>query len=390
MEKEVAGYSEYLPKLIISDSDNSADMLYSTRFQAPDDFIFIQDRISDDKLDTSIILNKLEISRARKIVKKIDNIILDEELEPKAQERFKLGKKKPSLLQIAAERILSRDIKHVAVPRRFPYAYAVELNKYGIELSYPPCHLFPERKIKTQYEIRQIRRALEITQEGLKRATEILEAAKTRPSKKLEWNGSILTSEILRGEIDSAVLKSGGIPRGTIVACGKQACDPHEVGYGPLFAGELIIIDIFPRDVKSGYFGDLTRTFIKGKANDAQYKLWQTVLDGQILAIKSIHAKIKGEVIYQKVCKLFKSNGYKTEVINNNPVGFFHGLGHAIGLDLHEEPRFNTTELKHGMVFTVEPGLYYPEIGGVRHEDVVVVKEDGCEVLSDFPKVLEV
>ena len=106
----------------------------------------------------------------------------------------------------------------------------------------------------------------------------------------MRWSGKTLTSEMLRAEIDSAILRAGGIPTGTIVAGGDQACDPHERGYGPLYADSLIILDVFPRDAKTGYFGDMTRTVLRGRASEAQRKLWETVKAGQVLALKRIKA----------------------------------------------------------------------------------------------------
>src|SRR5438270_13928370 len=124
-------------------------------------------------------------------------------------------------------------------------------------------------------------RAMRITEQGLKRAIEVLKASKPGAGKRLRWNGKTLTSEVLRAEIDSAILRAGGTPAGTIVAGGDQACDPHERGSGPLRANSLIILDIFPRDAKTGYYGDMTRTVVKGRASEAQRRLWTTVKDGQ-------------------------------------------------------------------------------------------------------------
>ena len=131
-----------------------------------------------------------------------------------------------------------------------------------------------EREFKTEEELRAIRRAIRITEIGLARGIEVLQAAEIKPGKKLVWGGIVLTSEKLRAEIDTAILQAGGTPTTTIVAGGDQACDPHDRGSGPLKADSLIILDIFPKDARSGYFGDLTRTVVRGKANEAQRALW--------------------------------------------------------------------------------------------------------------------
>ena len=195
---------------------------------------------------------------------------------------------------------------------------------------------------------------------------------------------------MLRAEIDSAILRAGGLPANTIVAGGDQACDPHERGHGPLYANSLIILDIFPRDAKTGYYGDMTRTVMRGRATEAQRKLWETVKAGQALALKEIKAGVDGLSIHQAIQKLFVDRGYPTEVRNGRRVGFFHGTGHGLGLEIHEYPRLQKVTLKAGQALTVEPGLYYPGIGGARIEDVVIVERGGCRILSRFPKQLEI
>jgi Xaa-Pro aminopeptidase len=230
---------------------------------------------------------------------------------------------------------------------------------------------------------------LRITETGLKRAMEVLKASKPK-GKKLIWSGKTLTSELLRAEIDTAMLRAGGTPTNTIVAGGDQACDPHERGSGPLHANSLIILDIFPRDAKTGYWGDMTRTVVRGRASEAQRKLWQTVLDGQELALREIKDGVDGMTIHKAIQALFKKRSYPTEIRNGVNVGFFHGTGHGLGLEIHEYPRLQKVVLKDRQVLTVEPGLYYPGLGGVRHEDVVVVTKTGSKILSRFPKPLEI
>src|SRR4029077_3220118 len=166
-------------------------------------------------------------------------------------------------------------------------------------------------------------------------------------------------------------------------------CDPHECGFGPLYADSLIILDVFPRDAKSGYFGDMTRTVLRGRASDAQRKLWDAVKAGQALALKRIKAGVDGMTIHKAIQDLFARRGFPTETRKGRRVGFFHGTGHGLGLEIHEYPRLQKVTLKTGHVVTVEPGLYYPGLGGVRIEDVVVVTKKGHKMLSRLPKELE-
>jgi Xaa-Pro aminopeptidase len=231
--------------------------------------------------------------------------------------------------------------------------------------------------------------ALRITEIGLARAMEVLKASRPGTGTRLRWAGKPLTSEVLRAEIDSAILRAGGNPTGTIVAGGDQACDPHERGSGPLLSNSLIILDVFPRDAKSGYFGDLTRTVLRGRASESQRKLWDTVKAGQALALRRIKAGVDGMEIHKGIQDLFAKRGYSTGVRQRRRVGFFHGTGHGLGLEIHEYPRLQKVTLQEREVITVEPGLYYPGLGGVRLEDVVVVTRTGCKMLSRFPKQLE-
>jgi Xaa-Pro aminopeptidase len=206
----------------------------------------------------------------------------------------------------------------------------------------------------------------------------------------LIWAKGRLTSEILRAEIDSSILRAGGLPANTIVVGGMQACDPHERGSGPLRPHELIILDIFPRDAKSGYFGDMTRTVVRGRAGEPQRRLWETVQRGQRMALRGMKPGASGQALHEKIKGFFAQEGYPTEQRNGRWVGFFHGTGHGLGLEIHEEPRFGRTIFEPGHVLTVEPGIYWPGVGGCRIEDVGVITATGVRKLSRFPQELEI
>jgi Xaa-Pro aminopeptidase len=146
-----------------------------------------------------------------------------------------------------------------------------------------------------------MRKALEITEAGMARGIEVVKQSTPGKAQKLQWHGADLTSEVLRAEIDTAVLRSGGLPANTIVAGGDQACDPHERGHGPLKANSLIILDIFPRSAASGYYGDLTRTILRGHASDEQRRLWETVNEGQALALKKMKPGVDGLELHEEI-----------------------------------------------------------------------------------------
>ena len=368
-------------RLIVAASETDADMLYATRFFAPDPFIFLQ---RNGK--RTLVLSDLEIGRGRRQAK-ADEFVSFNQLEREVQGK---SKKAPPYEKVLSHFLRKRGVRSTIVPANFPLGYAQELAANKIRLRATNGLFWPERETKSEKEIEMIGRALRITEIGLKRAIEVLARSTITRGKQLRWSGKTLTSEMLRTEIDTAILRAGGTPTGTIVAGGDQACDPHERGFGPLYANSLIILDVFPRDAKTGYFGDMTRTVLRGRASEAQRKLWETVKAGQALALKKIKAGVDGMAIHKAIQNLFRERGFPTEVRKGKNVGFFHGTGHGLGLEIHEYPRLQKGTLKGRQVLTVEPGLYYPGLGGVRHEDVVVVTKTGCKILSRFPKKLEI
>jgi len=370
-----------LARLIVAPSETDADMLYATRIFIGDPFIFLQ-----QKGKRTLVLSDLEIDRAKKNAK-ADEFVMFNQLEREVQGK---AKKAPPYEKVLAHFLTKRGVKRALVPANFPLGFANEIKRKGIALETSNGLFWPAREKKTAEEIRLLKRALRMTETGMKRGMEILKASKPGAGKKLKWSGKTLTSETLRAEIDSAILRAGGVPTNTIVAGGDQACDPHERGFGPLRADSLIILDIFPRDGKTGYWGDMTRTVVRGRASEQQRKLWEAVKAGQTLGLKRIKAGVDGMSIHQAITELFERRGFPTEVRNGRRVGFFHGTGHGLGLEIHEHPRLQKVVLKAGQCLTVEPGLYYPGIGGARIEDVVIVEKTGCRILSRFPKQLEI
>ncbi len=368
-------------RLIVAASETDPNMLYATRFFAPDPFIFLE---RNGK--RTLVLSDLEIDRGRKQAE-ADEFVSFNQLEREVQRQ---SKKAPAYEKVLAHFLRKRGVRSTIVPANFPLGYAQELTGNKIRVQATNGLFWPEREAKSAKEIEMIGQALRITEKGLKRAIEVLKASKPGPGKRLRWSGKTLTSEMLRAEIDSTILRAGGIPTGTIVAGGDQACDPHERGFGPLYANSLIILDVFPRDAKTGYFGDMTRTVLRGRASEAQRKLWETVKAGQALALRKIKAGVDGMTIHKAIQKFFAERGFPTEVRKGRHVGFFHGTGHGLGLEIHEHPRLQKVTLKDRQVLTVEPGLYYPGLGGARQEDVVVVTKTGCKILSRFPKQLEI
>jgi Xaa-Pro aminopeptidase len=357
-------------------------MLYATRFRVPDAFVFVE-----TEGGTAILLSDLEVDRGRREAR-VDEVVSFSEWEKKVQGA---KEKKPAFTKVVAAFLKDRGLKQVSVPADFPLGMARALKKQGLGIRPAKAAFFPAREIKAVREIKAIEAALRITEAGMARGMEILRAATIRKDGKLQWARRVLTAELLRREMEIAVVRAGGEAQGdTIVACGDLACDPHERGHGALRAHELLVLDIFPRDARSGYFGDMTRTVIRGQAGEAQRAIWETCLEGQEQVLAAMKPGAVGREIHEGIKACFAERGYPTEVKDGRWQGFFHGTGHGLGLEIHESPRFAATVFKVGQVITVEPGIYVPGIGGVRHEDVALVTREGCRVLSHFPKELEV
>jgi Xaa-Pro aminopeptidase len=373
--------NDRLPRLIFASSEESADLVYATKFSVPDPVLFLQ---QNDK--KTVLLSDLEIDRGKKEAK-VDEVIALSSIE----RLLKKGRRgKPPIETTIATFLRQRRVRKAAVPYNFPIGLANVLAKEGVTVI-PIAGLFwREREFKSEEELQFIRRAIRIAEAGLARGLEVLQAAEIKSGKRLVWGGTTLTSERLRAQIDTAILHAGGTAADTIVAGGEQACDPHDRGSGTLKADSLIILDIFPKDGRSGYYGDLTRTVVRGKSSEAQRALWWTVFDAQKFALQKIRAGGSGAALQKEVSAFFQRKGYPAEIRDGRWVGFFHGLGHGVGLEIHEQPRIARTKFKTGQVLTIEPGLYFPGIGGVRIEDDGVVTENGFKVLSKFAKTLEI
>ncbi len=370
------------PKLIFGSPETCADLLYATQFRAPDAFACLQ--IADKKY---ILLNDLEIDRGR-VEAKVEQVDSYSEVEKMI---LPSPEKKPSQSKVIAAWINSKAVSELKVSQDFPFGLARDLKKEGIDLKPVRGSLYPEREIKSRAEIHLVEKAIGIAEAGMTRGIEVLRASRIRKDGSLSFNGETLTSELLRIEMEATALRHGGEARGdTIVASGEQACDPHSRGSGPLFANQLIILDIFPRDARTGWFGDISRTVVRGQATDAQRHLWETCLAGQKLAHDAMKPGTEGRIIHNMVKRFFADNGYPTEIKNGRWHGFFHGTGHGLGLEIHESPRFSDTDFLPGQVITVEPGIYIPGLGGVRHEDVALITKTGSRLLTQLPKPFEI
>jgi len=370
--------------LMVADSDRDANMLYATGMFVPDPFIYLRLRGR-----AIIVMSDLELDRARKQSPHCRALSLS-----RYQKKLRgKGVNHPTVAHVIQAVLRERGVRWVVVPENFPLGLAGELARLGISAKARRGSFFPRREQKTPGEVKKISAALVMAEVGMAEAMQVLHASRTSRDGRLLHQNVPLTSEKLRSVIDAAILRASGLAVRTIVAGGKQGCDPHECGYGPLRANEPIIIDIFPRSQKTGYFGDITRTVVRGRASEGVQRLYDTVLRGQKLAFRQVRAGVPTLEVHQAVQDFFAREGYKTQRRNGRMEGFFHGTGHGLGLEIHEAPRMGPNsvgKLKPGHVVTVEPGLYYPELGGVRLEDVALVTANGARNLTRFEKVLEI
>lgn len=365
--------------LIIDTTENNADLLYRTNFFVPDPVIYIE-----HKGEKILVLSDLEIDRGK------DNATVDTVLSLSEYQRRLSSKKRKRLrfVDIVDEVLKDLKIKKALVPGMFSIKYADELRKRGYKIKVSEEEpFFKERLKKTPQEVHSLKDALRKTARAMDLAIRMVASSEIRRNK-LYMNGQVLTSEKVKGEISAELSRMGYNASHTIVASGVHSSMPHHSGEGPIFADKPLVIDIFPRSQDTGYFGDMTRTVIRGEPSEKLVKMYNTVLNGQKLGISMIRDGVKSKDVHSAIVEYFDESGFETGNLNGKQQGFIHSTGHGLGLEIHEPPRIGMGDeiLKEGNVLTVEPGLYYEKIGGIRIEDVVVVEKNGCTNLTKYPK----
>lgn len=369
--------------LLVSASEGDSNMLYAAGFFVPDPFIFFQ-----HKQTSYVVMSDLEIDRAKKQAH-ADRVLSLSLYQKKLR---KMGVAIPATIDILDLLFRERGIRSLIVPANFSALLADQLRAKGFTVQIKRDPFFAERETKDAGEVRHITESLRVAKLGLEAGIRALKRTKIGRDRYLYLNGSRLTSETLKTVVNTTIMAQGWLPSHTIISSGNQCVDPHHEGTGPIRAHTSIIFDIFPRSQKNGYFGDLSRTVVRGRAANKLKEIYATVQAGQQLGFDMIRDGINGREVHQKILDLFKTRGFPTGRINGRMQGFFHGTGHGLGLDIHEPPRIAPVEatLRTGHVVTVEPGLYYLGVGGVRLEDVVLVTEKGNRNLTNCPQFLEI
>ncbi len=364
-----------IARLILASGENCADMRYAAGFSTPDEFFYYETQSV-----RGVIVSPLEFSRAVREAHPDAEVRAESEF---GQNRIEIVKALGAMLRVGG----------FLVPQDFPLLWADRIREAGFSVKPQPGTFFPEREFKSEEEIGKITASQRAGEAGFMRAVMVLSEAGIGKDNMLFWRGEVLTSEILRAEIDLTMVRCGMLPTGTICAGGAQGAQPHNTGSGALYANSPIVMDIFPRSASTGYWGDLTRTVVKGRASALVKKAYETVLAARELGKSMVKAGAVPSEIHRAVAHSMEKAGFRTGKTGDSDFGFFHGLGHGVGLDIHEAPRLsprNDVPLRGGEAVTVEPGLYYPEWGGIRLEDLVVVTAGGARCLTDAPDFLEI
>ena len=331
------------------------------------------------------MVSPMEKGRAERQAKPGTRVITPAELGLRGRQRGRMERQVEALLK-------TEGIKRIEVPADFPVGLYRALAAKGIAirvLSRPVC---PQRSIKTPAETALLRASQRAAVAAMRGAVARIASARIDAQGLLRSGRALLSSECVRRQIHEILMQHECIGSETIVAGGRQAADPHERGSGPLRAGEAIIIDIFPKSEKSGYWGDITRTVCRGPAAPELKRLYQAVRAAQSAALRCVSAGVCSDEVHAAAQSVFVSRGYETGIREGHNVGFIHGTGHGVGLDIHESPRISAGGgiLQAGQVITIEPGLYYPDLGGVRIEDTIIVTEEGWRYLAACEKKFEV
>jgi len=383
--------------LLYSNSVKDANMYYMSGFLAPDPFIFVK-RVDEQPL---IVVNQMELSRAKKesAVKDVRSYFDYDYLRiVKSDKDPKLG-----VMKFVAAVAKKEQGKNTALytPHNTPAVLVDTLRHEGLKVKPMFDVIEKARETKETEEIEAIKSVQRIVEEAATTAIDLIADADIGAEGKLfhreDGRKTLLTSGKVRSMFDHTFIDKGCIAEEeTIVACGPGGADPHYSGRADdvLKANQPIVLDIFPRSIRKRYVSDMTRTVVRGKASKDVKRMFETVRKTKDAAADAIKAGVSGTAMQTLCYDMLEKAGYQTirggKRINK---GYIHGLGHGIGLEVHEGPRMaelSDNPLEEHNVVSVEPGLYDPEIGGVRLEDVVEVTKRGCVDLTKMPIFLEV
>jgi Xaa-Pro aminopeptidase len=369
--------------LIYADTVRSPEMRHEIPLGVPDPFLYVE----RDGC-RHVVVGAMETPRIA---------ALDRRLEVHPSEEFgrdeltAQGLSREAVeLEVVARACQGLGVRDAVVPPGFPVETADRLRAARIEVRADRDLFASRRRQKTRAELDGVRRAQTAAEAGMRAAADLLRRAES-DGRGARADGEPLTCERLKRVIGEAFAAHGAAADDLIVARGAQSAVGHDMGSGPIAPGEPVVIDIWPRDAASACFADMTRTFVVGEPDEelrTYHRLAREALDRSVEAIR---AGARGCDVFRVACEVFEAAGRPTlrtkrpgEILLD---GFFHGLGHGVGLEVHEPPYMGLTpgELAAGDIVTVEPGCYRRGYGGCRLEDIVLVTDDGADVLTDFP-----
>jgi Xaa-Pro aminopeptidase len=369
--------------LIYADTFRSADMRHAIPLGVPDPILYAE--VGGAK---HVFTHSMEAPRLRELglfdVHLSDDFGLDELMES--------GMKMREIrAELAVRQVESLGVKQVTVPENFPVWLADLLRTKGIEIT-PDQEVFDDRRRgKTEAQLEGMRRAQRAAEAAMDTCRDMLRRSEVSGDELL-LDGDVLTVERVKAAMNQTFAAHDTTSEDYIVAPGPQGAVGHDMGSGPIPPHTPLVVDIFPRDNASGVYTDMTRTFVVGNvADDVQewHRLCKEALDRALAETKP---GVEGRVLHNGTCEIFEAAGEMTQRTKKpgEPLadGFFHSLGHGVGLEVHEAPgvgQLSDKPLVVGDCITIEPGLYRQGYGGVRLEDNVLVTADGCENLADYP-----
>ncbi|HEU5477464.1 MAG TPA: M24 family metallopeptidase [Gaiellaceae bacterium] len=373
--------------LIYADSFRSADMRHAVPLGVPDPFLYAEQNGS-----RHVFASSMEAGRLRELG--LFDVHVHEELG--SDELIKSGIERRELAaQLALRAAGSLGLKRATVPENFPVWLADRLRADGVELEVDQDLFDERRRAKTEEQLAGMRRAQRAAEAAMDVCRELLRRAEVSGDDLL-LDGEQLTVERIKADMSVAFARYDTTADEYIVAPGAQGAVGHDMGSGPIPPSTPLVVDIWPRDNASAVYTDMTRTFVVGDVPDRVREWHRLVKEALDRAVSEIRAGADARAVFDVTCDIFEAAGEPTQRTKTPGEalgdGFFHGLGHGVGLEVHEEPgmgRLSRKQLVAGDAVTVEPGLYRVGYGGVRLEDVVLVTENGAEVLTKYPYDLE-
>ena len=374
--------------LIVADTIRSPELRHEVPLAVPDPFIYVEREGVKHMVAASMELVRLPAVAPEIVAHPLEELGSDE-----------LYARGLAIEEIQLELVLRAcrelGIEAAVVPATFPVRDADFLRGKGIELTVDQAFFDGRRRSKSEAEIEGIRRAQRAAEAGMAAGLDLLRRAEPNGSG-LVVDGEPLTCELIKLHAERAFGKHGAAAEEFIASHGAQTAVGHDMGSGQIAPGDVVLFDFFPRDRESGCYADMTRTFVVGGEPDEEisgyHRLAKEALDRCAEAIKP---GLSGKDLHTMICEFFHEHGHPTQLHKQEgqvlDSGFYHALGHGVGLEVHEKPNIGRTgqPFVPGDVLAIEPGLYRAGYGGVRLEDLILVTEDGAEVLTDFPYDLE-